>query len=130
MGCGDPGLIDFYANETKCPFPIYADPTRRLYDEFGMITSLAMGARPAYFRRSMTSLIGSSIVQSLKNFTNGLMTKGGEARQNGGEFLFEPRGEEKEVTWCHRMTNTRDHAGIAELVGVLDSEGKTLAQEQ
>lgn len=129
MGCGDPRLIEFYAGETKCPFPIYADPTRQLYDEFGMVTSLTMGARPEYFRRSMTSLVASSIMQSLSNFSNGLLTKGGEARQNGGEFLFESKGEEKEVTWCHRMTNTRDHAGIPQLVHVLESEGKPLARD-
>ncbi|KAJ5156328.1 hypothetical protein N7492_009131 [Penicillium capsulatum] len=125
VGCGDPRLIDFYATETKCPYPIYADPTRKLYDEFGMVMSFAMGARPAYFRQSMTSLIASSFVQGFKNLSNGLILKGGESRQNGGEFLFEG-GEEKEMKWCHRMTNTRDHAGIPELKRVLDSEGKVL----
>ncbi|KAH6652970.1 hypothetical protein BKA67DRAFT_659622 [Truncatella angustata] len=33
------------------------------------------------------------------------------------------RGEEKKVTWCHRMRNTRDHVEIPELVDVLGLEG-------
>lgn len=64
-------------------------------------------------------------------------------KQVGGEFLFEPitdvmqspivpspNGEskeeyfeeEKKVTWCHRMKNTRDHAEIPELREVLGFE--------
>lgn len=70
----------------------------------------------------------------------------------GGEFLFEPveistpiyspgdevkqlgvdisggleagAGEEKRVTWCHRMRNTRDHAEIPELREVLGLDGE------
>ncbi|KAF2451875.1 hypothetical protein P171DRAFT_426312 [Karstenula rhodostoma CBS 690.94] len=29
VGCGRPELIDMYAQTTQCPFPIYADPTRK-----------------------------------------------------------------------------------------------------
>jgi hypothetical protein len=36
-------------------------------------------------------------------------------------------GEEKRITWCHRMRNTRDHVEIPELMDVLglDGEDKT-----
>ena len=37
--------------------------------------------------------------------------KGGDYWQVGGEFLFED-GEPK---WCHRMSNTRDHAEVPQL---------------
>ncbi|KAJ5703405.1 hypothetical protein N7493_011794 [Penicillium malachiteum] len=125
IGCGDPGLIDFYATETKCPYPIYADPERKLYKEFGMVSNYGMGARPEYFRRSMARVIGESMIQTLKHFGTGLMMKGGESSQNGGEFIFEAvdGSEEKSLSWCHRMTNTRDHLGMDELKQVLDPEG-------
>lgn len=127
VGCGDPGLIDHYHKETGCPFPIYADPTRKLYADLGMVTSYAMGERPQYFRKSMVRLIGESMVQGFKHISSGLMTKAGDSSQNGGEFLFESSdGDEKQVTWCHRMTNTRDHTLIPALAQVLDSEGKVL----
>ena len=83
---------------------------------------------------------------------------GGDYKQVGGEFLFEPLGEimtspvgspmdesskkelgmpspvgiqpgqldkteEKRVTWCHRMRNTRDHAEVPELREVLGLDG-------
>ncbi|KAL2268748.1 hypothetical protein VTJ83DRAFT_3594 [Remersonia thermophila] len=200
VGCGDPGLIPMYAAATGCQFPIYSDPTRRLYDELGMVRTLALGPRPAYARQSLLKVIGQSIAQGLKQIPAGLAHKGGDSKQVGGEFLFEPppgskeatpatpmdvvgapetwgthagtaltaapppapasssapssaeagaksgegadanrvsrsetsldgkleadsEGEDKIVTWCHRMRNTRDHAEIPELMEVLGLDG-------
>ncbi|KAJ0119331.1 hypothetical protein J7T55_0135695 [Diaporthe amygdali] len=90
VGCGDPHLIDMYASETGCPFPIYADPTRKLYQELGMIKTLALGARPAYMNKSLFKSSLDSIVQGVKQIKKGLVLKAGDQRQIGGEFLFEP----------------------------------------
>ncbi|OAA68076.1 Thioredoxin-like fold protein [Niveomyces insectorum RCEF 264] len=129
VGCGEPPLIDMYAEAAACPYPVYADPTRRLYDVLGMVSTLALGAPPGYMQR--TSLWRSSlrsIGQGLRQIPRGLALKGGNQRQVGGEFLFERRQPPAEgadanahananahaadvtVTWCHRMTTTRDHA--------------------
>lgn len=90
IGCGDPALIDMYAAETDCPYPIYADPTRKLYQELGMVKTLALGERPAYMRKSLLKSSLDSIVQGVKQIKSGLAIKGGDQRQIGGEFLFEP----------------------------------------
>jgi hypothetical protein len=90
VGCGDPGLIDMYAEATGCPFPIYADPTRKLYDELGMVKTLALGEKPAYMNVGIIRSSMLSIVQGLKQIGRGLALKGGDQRQVGGEFLFEP----------------------------------------
>ena len=125
-----------YKEATQCPFPIYADPTKRLYDELGMIRTLTLGPRPDYQRMSTFMAILQSIIQGLKQIRNGLVTKAGDIHQIGGEFLFEPmgdvaaspltslgeEGEEKQVTWCHRMRTTRDHAEIPEIREVLGFE--------
>lgn len=209
VGCGDPGLINMYAAATGCPFPIYADPTRKLYDELGMIKTLALGHRPAYATANIIKVSLASVVQGLKQLPRGMTTKAGDTRQVGGEFLFEPEsvlspvgtpwaelerrmgehqdllqprrsrqsrrswhegddgdggggvlgggsdevdspvttttttngqrlgsetsldgknedneGEEKKVTWCHRMRTTRDHAEIPELMEVLGLDGQ------
>ncbi|CEO60622.1 hypothetical protein PMG11_05239 [Penicillium brasilianum] len=131
IGCGDHGLIDFYAKETGCTFPIYADPANALYDDLGMTTTWDLGPKPEYIRRSMARVVAGSIMQGLKHLGSGLATKGGDTKRVGGEFLFEPSGEDggKKITWCHRMTNTRDHAEINELVKVLDADGKILLQK-
>ncbi|RYP92969.1 hypothetical protein DL770_000843 [Monosporascus sp. CRB-9-2] len=90
IGCGSPKLIDSYHKETGCPFPIYADPTRRLYNKLGMVRTLSLGSRPAYMNKSLASSVVSSVVQGLKQVKTGLATKMGDQRQVGGEFLFEP----------------------------------------
>ncbi|KUI74104.1 Thioredoxin-like protein AAED1 [Cytospora mali] len=90
VGCGDPALIDMYAAETGSPFPIYADPTRRLYEELGMVKTLALGSRPAYMRKSLVRSSIDSIFQGVKHIKSGLAIRGGDQRQIGGEFLFEP----------------------------------------
>lgn len=79
-----------YATATACPFPIYTDPTRKLYDELGMLQTLSLGDRPAYQKEGLVKSSLASIVQGLKQIKSGLATKAGPARQIGGEFLFEP----------------------------------------
>ncbi|KAE8449854.1 hypothetical protein EG329_007331 [Mollisiaceae sp. DMI_Dod_QoI] len=156
VGHGDPSLIPMYQRETSCPFPIYADPTKKLYDELGMMRTLDLGPRPEYQRKQLWSMMLASFVQSLKMLKGGKALKGGDYHQVGGEFLFEPidltspvtspeeqqkelgdkkgeegmlemgKVEEKHVTWCHRMRNTRDHAEIPELMEVLGFEGENV----
>jgi hypothetical protein len=139
-----------YASATACPFPIYADPTKKLYDALGMMRTLNLGARPDYQRRSVAVGILQSVRQGLSMLKGGKAFQGGDMQQVGGEFLFEPtematpiqspledddakqlggggylRGvEEKRVTWCHRMRSTRDHVEIPELREVLGLDGE------
>lgn len=135
-----------YQDATACPFPIYADPTKKLYEELSMTSTWAMGPRPDYMRRGMVSSTILSIFQGLRQVPKGKASKAGNMQQVGGEFLFEPAslsvengmivgdspvaspadeyGEVKKVTWCHRMRNTRDHAEIPELREVLGLEGE------
>ncbi|KAI1140370.1 AhpC/TSA antioxidant enzyme-domain-containing protein [Hypoxylon sp. FL0543] len=91
IGCGAPELINSYIKETDCPFPVYADPTRRLYTELGMVRTLALGPRPAYLQgKSVAHTVVSGVVQGLKQVKSGLVMKMGDQKQVGGEFLFEP----------------------------------------
>ncbi|PHH86514.1 hypothetical protein CDD83_10122 [Cordyceps sp. RAO-2017] len=149
VGCGDAALIDMYVEATRCPFPVYTDPTGALFDRLGMVKTLALGPRPAYMRKSMAKGVLDSIGQGLRHLPSGLALRSGDHRQVGGEFLFEPLDpatpldedgppvaraaadddkdgrpvEPKRVTWCHRMTNTRDHAEIPELMDILGLDG-------
>jgi hypothetical protein len=153
VGHGSPGLIPMYISQTACPFPVYADPTKKLYNALGMLRTLNLGSRPEYQQRALGSLILNGFVQSLKQLPFGKTFQGGDYQQVGGEFMFEPASgdlntpigspeeenrqiggvgkkgvegmleggysEEKRVTWCHRMRNTRDHAEMEELREVL-----------
>lgn len=55
-----------------------------------MIKTLALGQRPAYMSKSLLKSSLDSIVQGVKQIKSGLAVRGGDARQIGGEFLFEP----------------------------------------
>ncbi|CAI6332867.1 unnamed protein product [Periconia digitata] len=109
IGCGRPDLIEMYAETTNCPFPIYADPTGKLYDVLGMTRTLDLGKKPKYIQSNILVTSMQSVVQALKTGSNAL--KGGSFKQVGGEFLF----EDGECVWVHRMRNTRDHTEMEQL---------------
>ncbi len=147
VGHGSPSLIPMYISETGCPFPIYADPTKRLYHALGMLRTLNPGSRPEYQRRGTVKGMWQSVRQGILNLNGGKALQGLDWHQVGGEFFFEPVDistpitspvdeanrqldgvvggsmEEKRITWCHRMKNTRDHAEIPELREVLGLDG-------
>jgi hypothetical protein len=114
IGCGAPELIEGYRQHTGCPFPIYADPTRKLFDVLGMTQSLNLGSKqPAYQTKSMLASTLASLLQGIKLGSGSF--KAGSFRQLGGEFLY----EQDAVQWCHRMRNTRDHAEVQEFRTIL-----------
>ena len=121
-----------YMRVTGCPFPIYADPSRRLYSILGMTRTLSLGpSAPNYIQHSLMVLILKSISQGLRRICAGDMLKGGDLKQVGGEFLIEaePPGKGQgnfgaQVTWCHRMKNTRDHVEIPIIKEILGMGAK------
>ncbi|KAH7325819.1 AhpC/TSA antioxidant enzyme-domain-containing protein [Stachybotrys elegans] len=90
IGCGDPSLIETYANDTKCPFPIYTDPKRSLFQAFDMTRTWDAGSRPAYMKKSLAWGAIESFAKALKQIPKGKALKSGNFAQVGGEFLFEP----------------------------------------
>ncbi|KAG6003751.1 hypothetical protein E4U21_001754 [Claviceps maximensis] len=90
IGCGDPALIDMYAETTKWPYEMYTDPSGSLFNELGMMKTLALGSRPVYMKKSMVMSTIHSIGQALRAIPGGMVLKSGDQRQVGGEFLFEP----------------------------------------
>ncbi|KAK7509701.1 AhpC/TSA antioxidant enzyme-domain-containing protein [Phyllosticta citriasiana] len=126
VGCGRPELIPAYARTTGCPFPIFADPTTSLYAQLGMQRSLSLGhKKPEYLNRtSVVQTTVAGIYQSIKSGRGAL--QGGDIRQIGGEVLF----EDEQVTWIHRMKNTRDHSEIQELRRVLELPVEVKAEDE
>lgn len=119
IGCGSPSMIPFYKQATGCPFPIFADPTRKLYKALGMTLTLNMAGpkRPGYMK-------DIPLYQwQLKQWTTmakppkgNSRFKGGNLLQIGGEFLF----QDGQVVWCHRMKNMRGHAEVDVVKRVLE----------
>ncbi|KAI8943142.1 hypothetical protein NX059_001172 [Plenodomus lindquistii] len=117
IGCGRPELIPMYTEATSCTFPIYAEPTRKLYDHLGMTRTFELGSKPAYMQTNMLINSVQSIFQGLSTGKNAL--KGGDMKQVGGEFLF----ENGECIWAHRMKTTRGHAEVSELRQLIGLDG-------
>lgn len=117
IGCGRPELIPMYTETTNCPFPIYADPTRKLYDYLGMTRTFDLGAKPQYMQTHMLINSVQSIFQGLSTGKKAL--KGGDFKQVGGEFLF----ENGECTWAHRMKTTRGHAEVSDIRNLIGLDG-------
>jgi hypothetical protein len=106
-----------YTETTKCPFPIYADPTRKIYDVLGMTRTWDLGSKPGYMHTNMMTISLQSIFQGVVNGKKAL--KGGDLKQVGGEFLF----EDGECTWVHRMKTTRGHTEVSDLRALLGLDG-------
>ncbi|KAF1359624.1 hypothetical protein EJ07DRAFT_118945 [Lizonia empirigonia] len=109
IGCGRPELIPMYTEATGCTFPIYAEPTRKIYDHLGMTRTYDLGTKPAYMQTNVLINSVQSIFQGLSTGRKAL--KGGDFKQVGGEFLF----DHGECTWVHRMKTTRGHAEVSEI---------------
>jgi len=122
IGCGSPAMIPHYKAQTGCPFPIFAQPSRKLYKLLGMGLSLSFGAkRPDYMKSTSVPVwISKQMVQLSKYDTKsgGNRFKSGNWLQIGGEFLF----QDGQCVWCHRMKNYRNHAEIQVLRKVLEIE--------
>ena len=115
IGCGQSNLIKRYAEDTSCPFPIYTDPTRKLYDAFGMIRTLSLAdEKPAYIKSSFLSNLAKSAFSQLSAGSS--MFQGGDIQQVGGEYLIDNQGH---ILWSHNMNNTQDHLEIKELRKIL-----------
>lgn len=132
IGCGAPSLIPSYIEnlgfEASYPFPIYADQSRKLYRLFEMQSNLEMPSAPSkYFQRSIFAVVARSAVQMVQRTWHGDAGSGGPISQNGGEILYEVEGDNVEVSWCHKMKNTQDHAEIDELRTVLELDDRATA---
>ncbi len=122
IGHGDPALIPHYADmcgggASTLSYPIYTDPRRRLFGEFGLASAVRSGTRQAFRTESWARTFVKSWAQVLSHVPRGLAHKPGNGFQVGGEFLY--RGGT--LVWCRRMTTVLDHTdpvGLAAVLGV------------
>lgn len=117
IGCGSPALIPHYKTVTECPFPIFADPTRKLFKALGMGWTVNIGTRrPEYMKEVSPPAWLAEQFRQMGKTKGHKKFKGGNWLQIGGEFLF----EDEKITWCHRMKNYRGHAEIETLRRILE----------
>ncbi|RPD66482.1 hypothetical protein L227DRAFT_649199 [Lentinus tigrinus ALCF2SS1-6] len=116
IGCGDWKLLKNYCETTDFKGPVYADPSRGLYNAFGLTQNLdttpAGEEKRSYLGRSYIGNVMKSIWQGpLKNPQH--VGKQGNISQLGGDFVFGP-GETCTYAW--RMRHTEDHIEVEDLM--------------
>lgn len=113
-----------YVEATNCPFPLYTDPTRQLFDALDMVKTLSLGERPAYMKSSLLGTTIKGISQALKSVPKGLTLKSGDQRQVGGEFLFEP------LDLATPVTTPQDERQMASFADTLSQGAAAAATEE
>ncbi len=83
IGCGEYELIKPYVKETGSKYPLYADPSQKLYDAFGLARTLNLGKKPEYMSFGVFGGIMKGISNVIRAGTNAF--KGGDIKQVGGE---------------------------------------------
>ncbi|GAB7340432.1 hypothetical protein MBLNU457_6863t1 [Dothideomycetes sp. NU457] len=125
IGCGDPILIPQYVKETLCPFEIYSDTGRKLYQKLGFcVNGEANEEPPAYVRKYSPKLMKNLMVSGKMAAKTG-KTSGGLINQNGGEMIYINGA----LKFIHRMRNTTDHVEVEELEQILESQDIEMAEE-
>jgi hypothetical protein len=96
-------------------FPIYCDPSRKLYTKLGMMSNLNAGDKPpSYVKKGAAAAVMTGVKNAVTSGANTII-QGGHPAQNGGEMLF----ANGDLVWFKRMRHTQDHAEVAELKEVL-----------
>ncbi|WVW81548.1 hypothetical protein I302_103543 [Kwoniella bestiolae CBS 10118] len=101
-------IIKSYKKLFNCPFPIYVDGPRRLYQLMGMTKMTndfgpLFKGRAAYHQRT----VPGQLVHGLGNaFFRMPLANPGTLTQLGGEFILTPGWN---CEFAHRMTTTSDH---------------------
>lgn len=119
IGCGDYRLIPEYTEKTGCKFPVYTDPSVKLYDDLGMVRQMPGSKQATWAKHTFWQYFMAGFPQIWAHRSDGLWTKPGDGRQMGGELLFEvkegaPAGE-KRLTWFNRMQQSPDHIAPEDL---------------
>jgi AhpC/TSA antioxidant enzyme len=105
-------------DETSDAFPLYSDPSGKIYEKLGMKRTYEGFTEPPPY--SSDSFFGSCVYdlkQRCKHGWAGLF-RGGALDQSGGEWIFQ-RGKLK---YAHRMRKINDHLTANRLFAILTGD--------
>ncbi|KAG8744146.1 hypothetical protein FRC10_010715 [Ceratobasidium sp. 414] len=114
IGNGSPSMIKAYRdNIFRCPYEMYTDPSRRVYNALGMnLRTTDRGSKEekgSYVKHG--TFTGN--MMALKNALKMPIANAGDIKQLGGEFILGPG---LTCSFTSRMHTTRSHAPIRDLL--------------
>jgi len=107
-----------WKQDTGCPFPIYFDRSRGLYQYFGMRRSL----RQTFNQNTMIYYIGKKLAPDFdlaKFNTNPYPDIPDDRIQMGGDVIFNMAGN---VEFCHLTTSPPDRASLSNVLQLLKNK--------
>lgn len=119
IGCGAANLISDYRTRNALPFPVYADPERKVYAKLGMRISASptkegyLAKQPEYTDKGFFSIVFSSMWTAIASGHKAL--GGGPPGQNGGAVLVKGG----QCVFVYRMRTVTDYTKAGELKEVL-----------
>ncbi|KAG9102950.1 hypothetical protein FRC07_010115 [Ceratobasidium sp. 392] len=114
IGNGSPSMIKAYRSDIfHCPYEMYTDPSRQLYNALGMDLRTTDGGseeeKGSYVKHG--TFTGTMMV--LKNALKMPLANAGDIKQLGGEFILGPG---LTCSFTSRMHTTRSHTPIRDLL--------------
>lgn len=117
IGCGHHSLIVPYMEETSDKFPIYSDPSAKIYEKLRMKRTMdGFTSPPPYSYAPFSSALAGMFKQIWRRGWSGL--RGGNWVQQGGEWIF----QHGKLRYAHRMEGVNDHLTADQLVNILKAD--------
>ncbi|KAL7420545.1 hypothetical protein Q5752_004496 [Cryptotrichosporon argae] len=114
IGNGSDKMIDGYRNKHfKCPFRMYTDPSLRLYRALGLTRQTGDAGADEDAGDYLTQSAAQQTVETVRRAMRMPLRRPGHFLQLGGEFVFDGP---LSVAFTNRMTTTRDHRPIRDVV--------------
>ena len=107
VGLGTPSEADEFAAKYNIPFPIVADPEKKLYRKFGLKQMSTLGfLSPGLALKGVTAILGG----------HGIGMPQGDIRQLPGVFIINTAGQ---IIFNHIAENPADHPDAATILAAL-----------
>lgn len=116
MWCGSQVRLRRLVDSTQYPFPIYADPTGRIYQLLEKTCETPGGMDPSRPSSYSATAALTNLVKSAGLKGEGSSSKAGDARYHiGAAFLFETSeiarsASPVRITWSYRLANISAHS--------------------
>jgi peroxiredoxin len=107
VGMGTPAQSAEFASKLKVPFPIVADPQKKLYRKFGLKQMSTLGLfSPSLALKGITAMVGG----------HGIGVPQGDVRQLTGVFIVSTAGQ---IVFRHVSRNPADHPDAKTILAAL-----------
>ena len=109
VGMGKPAESAEFAAKYNVPFPIVADPEKRLYRKYGLKQMSTLGLfSPSLAIKGISAIVGG----------HGIGMPQGDVRQLPGVFIINTAGQ---IVFSHFARNPADHPDAATIIAAIDA---------